>query len=136
MAAYCLDTNVISDVMAGEPKTLARLEAARKTSSTFISVIVRGEVLHGIGRLADGKRKANLLQKANKLLAVIPCEPLVAEIADEFARIKTDAQRRGLSLTDNDLWIAATSLIHNATLVTRDGDFSRGAWTAVENWAA
>jgi len=39
------------------------------------------------------------------------------------AALKVAQQRRGLSLNENDLWIAATALAIGATLVTRDSDF-------------
>ena len=37
--------------------------------------------------------------------------------------MKASQQRRGLPLDENDLWIAATALVLDATLVSRDGDF-------------
>ncbi len=33
-------------------------------------------------------------------------------------------QEQGLTLDENDLWVAATALAIGAGLVTRDGDFS------------
>ncbi len=38
--------------------------------------------------------------------------------------LKVARQQRGLTLDENDLWVAATALALGATLVTRDGDFS------------
>ena len=37
--------------------------------------------------------------------------------------MKVSQQRRGLPLDENDLWIAATALVLDATLVSRDSDF-------------
>jgi predicted nucleic acid-binding protein len=37
--------------------------------------------------------------------------------------VKATQQRRGLPLDENDLWIAATSLSLEATVVSRDSDF-------------
>ena len=42
---------------------------------------------------------------------------------DVYATIKVSQQRRGLSLDENDLWMAATALALSATLVSRDSDF-------------
>jgi predicted nucleic acid-binding protein len=43
--------------------------------------------------------------------------------ADRYASVKISQQRRGLPLDENDLWIAATALVMEATLVSRDSDF-------------
>jgi tRNA(fMet)-specific endonuclease VapC len=40
-----------------------------------------------------------------------------------YANIKVSQQRRGLSLDENDLWMAATALALSAILVSRDSDF-------------
>jgi predicted nucleic acid-binding protein len=79
MTTYCLDTNAVSDLMAGEARIVAQLSQVRP--AVFISVITRGEVFHGIARLPDGKHKANLLEKAARILAALPCEPVAPEMA-------------------------------------------------------
>jgi hypothetical protein len=43
--------------------------------------------------------------------------------AIDTANIKASQRRCGLPLDENDLWIAATALAMNATLVSRDTDF-------------
>ena len=48
--------------------------------------------------------------------------------------IKLVQQARGLSLDENDLWIAAVAKTIGATLFTRDSDFQRVAGLSVENW--
>jgi predicted nucleic acid-binding protein len=88
-----------------------------------ICTITRGEVLFGLERLAQGRRRSELEAKAGKLFAVLPCEPLPAAAGDRYANVKIAQQRRGLSLDENDLWIAATALALGATLVSRDSDF-------------
>jgi predicted nucleic acid-binding protein len=85
--------------------------------------ITRGEILFGLERLAAGRRRTELEEKAGKLFAVLPCEPIPAAAGDRYASVKVSQQRRGLSLDENDLWIAATALVMDATLVSRDSDF-------------
>ena len=65
-----------------------------------------------------------LEQKGSELLARLQCEPVPELAGDYYASVKLARQRRGLSLDDNDLWIAATALALGATLVTRDSDFA------------
>ena len=96
-----------------------------------ICTITRGEILFGLGRLAQGRRRAELEAKAQKLFAVLPCEPVPPAAGDLYANLKMAQQRRGLPLDENDLWIAATALAINATLVSHDRDFQDIAGLAV-----
>jgi tRNA(fMet)-specific endonuclease VapC len=89
----------------------------------IICSIVRGEIVFGLHRLAPGRRRSELEEKARKLFAVLPCEPVPPVAGDWYADVKISQQRRGLSLDENDLWIAATTLAMGATLVGNDSDF-------------
>jgi len=73
-------------------------------------------------RLAPGRRRTELEEKAEDLFAVLPCEPIPPSAGDRYAAVKASQRRRSLPLDENDLWIAATTLVLNATLVSRDGD--------------
>lgn len=73
-----------------------------------ICTISRGEILFGLERLAPGRRRTELKEKALKLFATLPCEPIPAAVGDRYAVVKATQQRRGLPLDENDLWIAAT----------------------------
>ena len=88
-----------------------------------ICTIARGEILFGLERLAPGRRRTELEGKAGRLFAILPCEPIPAAAGDQYAKVKVSQQRRGLPLDENDLWIAATALVLDATLVSRDSDF-------------
>ena len=93
--------------------------------------IVRGEILFGIARLPAGRRREELEQSGNQFLAAFRCEPIPQRAADFYAEIKVTRQKSGLSLDENDLWVAATSLAPGATLVSRDSDFSAIAGLSV-----
>jgi predicted nucleic acid-binding protein len=60
--------------------------------------MVRGEILFGLERLAPGRRRAELEEKAGKLFAVLPCEPIPPVAGDRYANVKISKQRRGLRL--------------------------------------
>ena len=82
-----------------------------------ICAISRGEILFGLERLSPGRRRDDLEQKAQKMFAVLPCEPIPVAAGDRYAYLKASQQRRGLPLDENDLWIAATALAMDATLL-------------------
>jgi len=73
--------------------------------------------------MAPGRRRTELEAKAGSLLAVLPCESIPPGAGDRYSHVKISQQRRGLPLDENDLWIAATALALDATLVSRDNDF-------------
>ena len=120
---YLLDTSAISALMRAESPMASWLSSVGPDDRVIICVIVRGEILFGIERLAPGRRRTELEGRAGKLFAILPCEAIPAAAADRYATLKASQQRRGLPLDENDLWIAAMALALNATLVSSDSDF-------------
>ena len=120
---YLLDTNAISALMRADARMATWLSSIGVDDRVVICPIARGEILFGLERLAPGRRRAELEGKAGKLFAILPCEPIPAAAGDRYANVKVSQQRRGLPLDENDLWIAATALAVDATLVSRDSDF-------------
>jgi predicted nucleic acid-binding protein len=120
---YLLDTSAVSALMRSEARMEDWLSSVGPDDNVSTSVITRGEVLFGIERLAAGRRRTELEDKANRLLTVIPCEAIPVAAGDRYASLKREQQRRGLPLDENDLWIAATALALGTTLVSDDSDF-------------
>jgi predicted nucleic acid-binding protein len=120
---YLLDTNAISALMRADARMASWLSSIGVDDRVMICAIARGEILFGLERLAPGRRRTELEGKAGKLFAVLPCEPVPAAAADVYAKVKISQQRRGIPLDENDLWMAATALALDATLVSRDSDF-------------
>ena len=120
---YLLDTSVISSLMRADARMATWISSIGAGDRVVTCTIARGEILFGLERLAPGRRRTELEEKARKLFAVVPCEPIPPAAGDVYANIKVAQQRRGLPLDENDLWMAATALAVSATLVTRDSDF-------------
>lgn len=134
--SFLLDTTAFSDLMREHPKMDARLASISPTERICTCSIVRGEILYGIQRLPEGKRRGALEAKAVELFGIIPCEAVPAAAGDHYARVKVDRERRGLALDENDLWIAATSLAAGGVLVSRDSDFKSISGLQVQDWTA
>ena len=122
---YLLDTSAISALMRADPRMESWLSSIGLEDRVVISTIARGEILFGLERLALGRRRTELREKAERLFAVLPCEPIPPAAGDRYAHVKISQQQRGVPLDENDLWIAANSLAMDATLVSRDSDFRR-----------
>jgi predicted nucleic acid-binding protein len=82
---YLLDTNAISDLIRSDPRMAEWVSLLRDDDRLVTCTIVRGEILFGIARLALGRRRVELEQKADKLFAVTPCEPIPVFAADVYA---------------------------------------------------
>lgn len=122
---YLLDTNAISDLMRADLRIENWMAGLDREDRIVTCAVVRGEILFGISRLPEGKRRTDLEQTGRQFLAAFHCEPIPERAGDMYAAIKLARHQRGLALDENDLWIAATVLALEATLVSRDSDFAR-----------
>jgi predicted nucleic acid-binding protein len=122
---WLLDTNAFSDLMNSDPRMLEWLTALNATDRVVTCVVVRGEILFGLGKLTEGRRRTELAKQAEEVFSTI--EPVPVAAAETYAEIKLGRQRTGLSLDENDLWVAATALSLGAALVSRDTDFRKVA---------
>jgi predicted nucleic acid-binding protein len=121
---YLLDTNAISDLMRASPQIDNWMAGLEQGDRVITCTIVRGEILFGIARLPPGRRRTELEETGGQFLATVRCEPVPERAGDFYAAVKLARQQRGLTLDENDLWVAATALALGAALVTRDSDFA------------
>lgn len=131
---YLLDTTAFSDLMRGHRKLTARFTTLSPAGRVFINPIVRGEIRYGLRVMPAGRKKHDLSAKAEALFDALLCEQIPESAGDQYGRIKSEAESRGLSLDENDLWIAATALALDCVLVSRDRDFRRVPSLIVEDW--
>lgn len=124
MTGFLLDTNVLSEfARTGEPDQ--HVERWLKTAveeSVFASVLTLAEIRRGIELLPPGKRRTQLEQWQDDLVASFETRlfPVTKAIADRWAVLAAQAQRKGVTLANIDGLIAATALEHDLTLVTRN----------------
>jgi predicted nucleic acid-binding protein len=117
---YLLDTNAISDMMRAAPQIEKWMAGLDRGDRVVTRAIVRGEILFGVARLPQGRRRTELEEAGRQFLAVYRCEPVPEQAGDFYAAVKLTRHQRGLALDENDLWVAATALALRATLVSRD----------------
>ena len=130
---YLLDTNIVSDVQRRLPKPTEWLASVDPTSVS-LSVITLGEIERGIVKLrkVDSEKATRLdlwlrelrRDNADRILAV------TEDVALAWGRI-TAGRTRGSA----DTLIAATALVHDLILVTRNvTDFDDTGVTVLNPW--
>lgn len=120
---FLVDTNVLSEVRKRDRADhgVRRWFAATSEDSLFLSVLVLGEIRAGIEkkrrRDPDSARHLEAWLNGLELTFSDRLLPVDAAVADAWGRLNA---LRPLPVTDGLL--AATALVHNLTLVTRNTD--------------
>ncbi|NOT01107.1 MAG: PIN domain-containing protein [Phycisphaerales bacterium] len=84
-----LDMCAFSDLMREHPAMDRRLAARSPNDRVLICSIVRGEVLYGLHRLPDGRRRQRLAAKASALFREFSCAPVPEGAADRYAELQS-----------------------------------------------
>lgn len=124
MPSFLLDTNVISEAVKDlpEPKVLAWL-SAQALSDLHLSAVSLGELVRGVARLPDGRRRERLEQWVSQHL---PREfagrvlPLDHEAAVIWGEMMGEGDRMGRPRAAVDAQIAAIARRNDLVLVTRN----------------
>ena len=128
------DTTAASAWMWADPMLLAYLDSLPPTDWIITCPTVRGEILFGVWRMPDGRKKRDLAAKARQLFRIAPCVSAPPSVGDGYARVKLDCEQSGRGVAENDLWIAATAIALDATLLTRDRDFAQVEGLRTADW--
>ena len=86
------------------------------TEGWAVSVVTVGELEAGILIAPDESSRARRLALLAAVLAEAPALPIDRQIAARYGELRASTGRQ----PSNDLWIAATALAHDFTLVTAD----------------
>lgn len=119
MRPIALDTNAYTAFKRGDASIVAVLQYA---PSIILCATVLGELLGGF---AAGQRESSNRSELTQFINVprVKVVPSTAATADLYALIYAALRRKGQPIPTNDLWIAASSLEHGASLLTFDAHF-------------
>ncbi|CAN5389289.1 hypothetical protein BH09BAC3_BH09BAC3_26790 [soil metagenome] len=130
---YLYDTNILAFIIKQVPE-IEKLEKeiTHDTGALRIISIVTKAEIETLAVLFDwGEKKREQLTNLLEQFLIIPIdsEQIVAAYVeiDTFSQGKHPNKSSGLSARNmgkNDLWIAATALVTDSTLLTSDGDFN------------
>jgi predicted nucleic acid-binding protein len=136
-----LDTNVISELTrpVPDPGVISWLDSvpAEETATTAITA---AELLDGVRRMPDGRRKTGLSEAVNMLITTDfrdRVEPFDVLAADQYADVVTTREHAGQPISTSDAQIAAICRVRNATLATRNtADFTGIGVDLIDPWKA
>ncbi|MFT4078678.1 type II toxin-antitoxin system VapC family toxin [Rhodomicrobium sp.] len=128
---YLLDTNIVSDLVRN-PKGLVR-KRIRQVGQTNVctSILVACEARYGAAK----RNSLQLTRQLNLVLATIDILPFEAPADTTYAALRSNLEREGQLIGNNDLFIAAHALTLGCTLVTaNEREFVRIDGLLCENW--
>lgn len=136
---FVLDTNVISETLKPTPAVeVVRWLDSVPQSSLHSTAIVKAEVLHGIERLPEGRRKSTLSAAADFLFNMAfegKILPFDASCAPAYAKILARAQSRSSNMDQTDAMIAAVVAANGGILITRNvKDFEGSGLPLINPW--
>jgi tRNA(fMet)-specific endonuclease VapC len=134
-----LDTCVISEFIAKQPNPrVVEFLDALDADDAYLSVITIGEVIKGIEKLPNSRRKTELRDwLQDDLLARFQGKilPLDTDVIVEWGMLTARTEIAGKVMPAVDSLIAATAIANNMTLVTRNvSDFEAAGIEIVNPW--
>ncbi len=135
-----LDTHVLSELMRPTPEPrVTRWFAGQASSSLWTTALTRGELLHGVWLLPQGRRRVALAAAIEGMFKAEFRERVLAftsEVAVVWARIVVDRTAMGRPISHVDAQIAAIARSVGAQLATRNvRDFEDCGVDIVNPWA-
>lgn len=124
-ARYCLDTNVVSDILRGHEGVAKRLAyEMSKNSDIFVRSIVYYEITRGM-KASKAIRRLNEFHRFYAKVRHLFFDRDSMEVIDKAAEIYAYLHK-GHQIEDNDVYIAAIALVNDCVLVTdNEKHFSR-----------
>ena len=134
-----LDTNVISEIFRRAPEPCVVDWLASLEGDVAITSVTLAELLTGVRRLPDRRRRDELARRIDAALvpyrgsrAVLPFDDVAA---DRYADVLVAREGTGAPISTADAQIAAICLAHGATCATRNvKDFQHTGVELVDPW--
>jgi predicted nucleic acid-binding protein len=135
-----LDTNVLSELMRQQPAEAVLCWADQLSpQEVAITAMNEAEILHGIARLPDSRRKQQLEQGWHALLTTVlqhQVLPFDSGAAHWFAALVSHREGMARPISTADAVIAATALAHDGHLATRNtADFEAIGLPLINPWS-
>jgi len=128
-----LDTDTLSEIMKGKNSSVEQhaTEYLRTHGQFRFSVITRYEILRGLKSKQAARQITVFENKCNKSYIYPVTDDIVVQASSIYAYL----HQKGLLISDADILIAATAIVHNLTLITGNiGHFNRTPNLVCNSW--
>ena len=134
-----LDTNVITEVFRPQPAPQVVEWLESLTGDVAITTVTLAELLAGVRRLPDGRRRSVLsaridvaLQPYRETRSILAFDD---EAADHYAEVFVAREKTGMPISMADAQIAAICRTHRASCATRNTkDFAGTGIALINPW--
>lgn len=113
---FLVDADWLIDAAIGRPTAVRTLDRL-SFDGLAVSIIAVAEVYEGAFDVSDPEAK---LADFREFLSSYAILPVTDPIVERFARLRAGLRHRGQLIPDMDLLIAATALVEDLTLVSRN----------------
>jgi len=128
-----LDTDTLSEIMKGKNASIEQhaREYLKKYGRFRFSVITRYEILRGL-KVKEAVRQIAIFEdRCNRSYLY----PVTNEIVNQASDIYAHLHQKGLLISDADILIASTTMVHRLTLITGNVDhFTRIPDLLCKSW--
>ncbi len=123
---FLVDANVLSEATKPTPDPSVVAWLRRHEREIAIDPVILGEIRYGILILPSGKRRRRLESWFDSGISCIECYSWDAATGLRWAQLLAELRGNGLSMPIKDSLIAATALVHQVPVVTRNqSDFEK-----------
>jgi predicted nucleic acid-binding protein len=117
---YLVDANVLSAATRPSPNPAVLQWLKQNESEIAVDPFILGEIRFGILLLPGGKRRQRLDRWFREGVTRVVCVPWDAAAGLHWAKLLAHLRAAGQSMPIKDSLIAATALLHDLTVATRN----------------
>jgi tRNA(fMet)-specific endonuclease VapC len=119
---FLLDTNILTALFSGDSGIADKID---KANAVYIPVIAAGELYYGAAYSAQVKKNLKNLVLLTGRFEVLNINQETAQV---YGTVKSMLRKKGRPIPENDIWIAAISL------VTQDKHFKEIDGLSIKYW--
>jgi len=114
---YLLDTNIIVDLFIGNNEIKQQMDLLKVP---IVSAITIGELYFGAEKSSQKQKHLKQVDEFVEICTILDIDITTTKI---YGKIKNELKKKGKPIPENDIWIAATSIQYDLTLMTKDKHF-------------